>query len=301
MADFPKNLFSAGHATTSATANSITVTVKSSASSVFDSPGANRCSISCKLASNPNFNPQQTGVKDIGSSYTYTFTGLSPSTSYTITVDILYAAGYSGNYGYDTKTVTTSAATVLRNVSFRHYKNGVYYNTTAITVNDYTTITLSNYAQAISNYTYDKATTTGSQSGTRVTTATITANVTYYLWYNSSIASWAWNSSELNAFNNNGNFSVLTASRWNQFCDKINQVCIAANSSWTTTYTTLSGAKASGPGAPLTALMFMSVKFNIGSRVSTDPIPAIINPGDTVYGSYFITLAKKLNEWITYL
>lgn len=115
------------------------------------------------------------------------------------------------------------------------------------------------------------------------------------------VTPWYWNSSELNAFNNNGNFSVLTASRWNQFCDKLNQVCIAANSSWTTTYTTLSGAKASGPGAPLTALMFMSVKFNIGSRVSTSPIPAIINTGDTVYGWYFITLQDKLNEWITYL
>ena len=79
-----------------------------------------------------------------------------------------------------------------------------------------------------------------------------------------SIASWYWNSSELNAFNNNGNFSVLTAYRWNQFCDKINEACIAANSSWLTNYTTLSGAKASGSGVPLTASMFMSVKFNIG-------------------------------------
>ena len=120
--------------------------------------------------------------------------------------------------------------------------------------------------------------------------------------YTSNIDPWYWTTAELNAFNNHGNFSVLTASRWNQFCDKINEACVAAGSSWTATYTTLSGAKASGPGAPLTALMFMSVKFNIGSRVPTyPPIPAIINTGDTIYGWYFITLQEKLNEWIAHL
>ena len=113
---------------------------------------------------------------------------------------------------------------------------------------------------------------------------------------------WSWTTAELNAFNNNGNFSVLTAYRWNQFCDKINATCVAAGESWLTNYTTLSGAKASGPGAPLTALMFMSVKFNIGSRVPTyPPIPATINTDDTVYGWYFITLQEKLNEWIARL
>lgn len=115
------------------------------------------------------------------------------------------------------------------------------------------------------------------------------------------VGPWSWTTAELNAFNNNGNFSVLTASRWNDFCDRINAICIAAGDSWLTNYTTLSGAKASGPGAPLTALMFMSVKFNIGSRGSTLPIPAIINTGDTIYGWYFITLQEKLNEWIARL
>lgn len=110
---------------------------------------------------------------------------------------------------------------------------------------------------------------------------------------------WYWNSSELNAFNNHGNFSVLTASRWNEFCDKINEVCVAANGSWITTYTTLSGAKAYGPGAPLTALMFNSARVNIGARVSTGI--AEVSTGDTIYGWYFITLQDKLNQWIASL
>lgn len=110
---------------------------------------------------------------------------------------------------------------------------------------------------------------------------------------------WYWNYSELNAFNNHGNFSALTAARWNQFCDRVNATCIAAGSSWLNNYTTLSGAKASGSGVPLTALMFNSVRFNIGSRVSTGITE--VSTGDTIYGWYFITLQDKLNQWIASL
>lgn len=110
---------------------------------------------------------------------------------------------------------------------------------------------------------------------------------------------WYWNSAELNAFNNKGNFSVLTASRWNDFCNRISATCIAAGSSWLTNYTTLSGAKASGSGVPLTAAMFNSVRLNIGSRVSTG-IPEVYT-GGTIYGWYFVTLQDKLNQWIASL
>ena len=110
---------------------------------------------------------------------------------------------------------------------------------------------------------------------------------------------WSWTTAELNAFNNNGNFSVLTASRWNDFCDRINAICIAAGDSWITTYTTLSGAKASSSGVPLTALMFNSARYNIGARVSTGI--SEVSTGDTIYGSYFITLQDKLNQWIASL
>ena len=299
MPAFQKNLFSAEHAIASATANSITVYVYPTASSVFDTAGANRCNISCRLATDPPGYGVQTGVHNIGSYwYSYTFTGLSPGTSYLITVDVLYAAEYNGNYGYDTKIVTTSAPPVVRTVSFRHYKNGVYYNTTTTTVNNYTTITLSNYAQAISNYTYNKATTTGSQSGTQVTTATITANVTYYLWYNSSLASWGWTTAEINAFNGHGTFNTLTAARWNAFVDKINAVCAASGGSWLMTYSTVAGAKGS-TGAALTANKFNSVNLNIDARVETN-IPNV-STGGIVYGSYFITLQNKLNQWIASL
>lgn len=210
MAGFAKNIWP--YVSLSSTATSITVYVSPSVSAIFDNPGANYCNIAC--------NGQQSGMIDNGTYYT--FYGLSPNTGYGITIDVLYAEGYSGNWGYD--------------------------------------------------------------SGTG---------------YTSNIDPWYWNTAELNAFNGNGNFSVLTASRWNQFCDKINETCIAASSSWITTYTTLAGAKASSSGIPLTALMFNSVRLNIGARVSTGI--AEVSTGDTIYGWYFITLQDKLNQWIASL
>ena len=109
------------------------------------------------------------------------------------------------------------------------------------------------------------------------------------------VTTWSWTTAETTAFNNNGAFTVLTAARWNAFVDKINAICIAAGSSWLTNYSTLAGAKATS-GSALTANKFNSVKFNIGSRVSTGI--SDVSTGAAVYGSYFITLAAKLNEWI---
>ena len=111
-------------------------------------------------------------------------------------------------------------------------------------------------------------------------------------------SAWSWTSAETTAFNNHGAFDELTAARWNAFVDKINEVCAAAGSSWLTNYSTVAGAKASSGGA-LTANKFNSVKFNIGSRISTGI--ADVSAGSTVYGSYFITLENKLNSWIATL
>lgn len=210
MAGFAKDIWP--YVSLSSTATSITVYVSPYVSAIFDNPGADYCNISC--------NGQQSGMISTGNFYT--FYGLSPNNGYLITIDVMYAAGYSGNWGYD-----------------------------------------SGYG------------------------------------YTSNIDPWYWNSSELNAFNNQGNFSVLTAYRWNQFCDKINETCIAANSSWLNNYTSLYGAKASGSGTQLTALMFNSVKFNIGSRVSTGI--SDVYTGSTIYGWYFVTLQDKLNQWIASL
>ena len=111
-------------------------------------------------------------------------------------------------------------------------------------------------------------------------------------------SAWSWTSAETTAFNNHGAFDELTAARWNAFVDKINEVCVAAGSSWLTNYSTVAGAKGSS-GGDMTANMFNSAKYNIGSRASTG-IPNV-STGGTVYGSYFITLATKLNEWIASL
>lgn len=110
---------------------------------------------------------------------------------------------------------------------------------------------------------------------------------------------WSWHSNELNALQNNGSTLAITYTRWNELVDKINAVCLAANESWLNDYTTLSGAKASGSGTPLTALMFNSARYNIGSRVSTGI--AEVSTGDIIYGWYFITLQDKLNQWIASL
>ena len=99
---------------------------------------------------------------------------------------------------------------------------------------------------------------------------------------------WNWTSSELNAFNNNGPVSTLTAARWNSFIDTINRMASRKGA-----YQIESFARASS-GDVLTAKKFNEVNNRIHFMKNTD-VPWIA-PGDIIYGWYFVNMADKLNS-----
>jgi len=99
---------------------------------------------------------------------------------------------------------------------------------------------------------------------------------------------WSWTQSELNAFNNHGLISTLTASRWNAFIDRVN--LFAAYK----TAPQVGGSYYVSPGEDVTAAKFNQVKYTIDYMKPTG-IPTVY-PGDTIYGYYFTTLSWALNS-----
>ena len=105
-------------------------------------------------------------------------------------------------------------------------------------------------------------------------------------------ATWSWQSYETDAFNNRGAITMLTWQRWNAFCDHVLSVTSWYYNSTTDSYN-LSQAKMSENSKVLTATRFNIVKNAIGSMVATGISDR--KAGDPVLGSYFITLAQKVN------
>lgn len=86
---------------------------------------------------------------------------------------------------------------------------------------------------------------------------------------------------------------------WNDLVNKVAEAAEAAGGSWNvpgSKYLSLEETLMSANDKVLTANRFNSLKVNIGSRISTGIQD--VSPGDAVVGSYFITLADKLNQWI---
>lgn len=109
---------------------------------------------------------------------------------------------------------------------------------------------------------------------------------------------WQWTTIERTALTNNGLTTVITYLRWNEFIDKVYEVFA---SDWRTSSSdgavlSYSATKMNSTDKVLTADRFNSVRYNIGSRISTGITRVYTN--DDVLGSYFITLETKLNEWI---
>lgn len=131
-----------------------------------------------------------------------------------------------------------------------------------------------------------------------------------YATFTTTPSAWSWTASNGNAtaaqtsaaytaITGNGlltNFSYLV---WNDLVDKVNAVCAFAGYSWDTTYATLANTKMTSTSKTLTAVRFNSLLFNIGSHYSTGI--SEVSAGDDVLGSYFTTLATKLNDWLATL
>ena len=105
---------------------------------------------------------------------------------------------------------------------------------------------------------------------------------------------WNWTTTENNAFNNNGLTTTLSYTRWNDFVFRVNDFVYYYNLKYgSSTPNPLSALMTSGDRT-LTATRFNTVRFSIGSMFSTGITNR--NTGDTVFGSYFITLRNSLNN-----
>ena len=115
------------------------------------------------------------------------------------------------------------------------------------------------------------------------------------------VISWLWNwcDYEIEAFTQNGLVSVLTCDRMNKFAAAVDEMLQYKNNSVNLGIYReyLKVFTFSENDNVLTAEKFNAVKLCIGSFNSTSPeIPEEVNPGEIVYGNYFITLADKLNN-----
>lgn len=93
-----------------------------------------------------------------------------------------------------------------------------------------------------------------------------------------------------------GELSQFSYIVWNDMVDKVSEILKEKNLSWSSKYATLAATIMSEDDKVLTAARFNSLRFNIGSHYSTGINE--VQPGDDVFGSYFITLGEKINAWI---
>lgn len=104
---------------------------------------------------------------------------------------------------------------------------------------------------------------------------------------------WSWTAAEINAFQNKGPVTTLTYLRWNLFLDKVEAFIDYYNARYGTGVGSVLAYKMNLSNRALTATAFNKIRFSIGSMKPTGI--STVYTGDTVYGSYFITLANSLN------
>lgn len=125
---------------------------------------------------------------------------------------------------------------------------------------------------------------------------------------NAGVAQWSWTTSNgsasaiqtvamYNAINGTRQLDGLSFLVWNDLCDKVNETAVTAGDSWLTSWGTLSATKMSSSSKALTAQRFNALKNNIGARISTGVQDAGID--SPIYWENFLTLATKLNAWIS--
>ena len=140
-------------------------------------------------------------------------------------------------------------------------------------------------------------------------------NVSYGTWIGatdfttkSGITKWSWASSNgsatatqtqtaYNAVSNQGKLSDFSHLVWNDLCSKIQEVDIATGRTWNSKYASFYDTCMNSDKV-MTATRWNSALYNIGAYYSTGL--SFHSTGDIIKGSYFITLASKLNEWIDY-
>ena len=86
---------------------------------------------------------------------------------------------------------------------------------------------------------------------------------------------------------------------WNAMVDKVYEIVDKCGYGWDSYYETYSRTLMNTSPYELMADMFNSLRYNIGIHYSTGIQE--VDPGDIVYGEYFLTLATCINEWIDQL
>lgn len=122
-----------------------------------------------------------------------------------------------------------------------------------------------------------------------------------------SVEYWSWTSSNgsataaqteaaYDAITGNGITSDFSYKVWNDMVEKVVDIWHAQGGYWDTTKLSYDQTLMTASDRVLTAARFNSLRYNIGLNVSTGITDK--SPGDVVRGSYFITLANCLNDWI---
>lgn len=113
-----------------------------------------------------------------------------------------------------------------------------------------------------------------------------------------SLTHWVWPNGYEDMLANHGALSGFSYTVWNSLVSKINEVVNATGYTWSNQYATIAQTQMTASDRAMTAVRFNSALYNIGSHYATGL--TFQQPGNVVYGSFFLTLADKLNDWIDY-
>lgn len=127
-----------------------------------------------------------------------------------------------------------------------------------------------------------------------------------------SVIQWDWNKSNgratasqtqsaYRAITNRGKVTDFSYLVWNDLCAKVYAVRDAVGNigAWDTAYGSYASAQMTSSDKKLTASRFNNLKNQIGSQIGTGI--SDVSKGDKVYGSYFVTIADRINYWISIL
>lgn len=141
----------------------------------------------------------------------------------------------------------------------------------------------------------------GDKSASSTRTVTLT-NVERWSWSESNgRATAAQTQKAYSAITNKGKVTDFSYLVWNDLCAKVYAVRAAVGNigAWDTAYGSYASAQMTSSDKKLTASRFNNLKNQIGSQIGTGIND--VSKGDKVYGSYFVTIANRINYWISRL
>lgn len=257
----------------------------------------------------------------------FTFTGLTPGTSYRIGAYLTWSGGSNSIFldvetadapfggDIDTKCTTDSisARLVGINTDYPNNKKRVTFYVAGSQVSSFT------FTEVPSSGTTKWMTKTGLKPGTRYSVS-IEVEDLVTGWSNSwstrvttdkiVVAAWDWNASNGDAnaaltkaakyaVDHKGSLSEFSYKVWNDMCKKVLDIENAAGLQWNPKYAEYLDTKMSSTDKVLTADRFNSLRYNIGRSYSTGIDE--VKSGWPVLGSYFVTLTNCMNAWINNL